>query len=198
MLVSLTLGASINNAKKFYIKQTKAGVEIWKGQFAPMNTQKVVFLEGLHLPGITHKIYSKQEVFPITYNYYLGLADTLIKEQALPDFQPIIDLVDKAADFATTPKEKEAIALYERNIHEALTNIKSTRIILPVLPSVEETIPVAAEQTPEGNSVADSAYAPLDTESAPAAVEAEAAHGTESASPTVDEANEKETSEPHN
>ncbi|MDY0222983.1 MAG: hypothetical protein RBR67_17775, partial [Desulfobacterium sp.] len=152
LLLLMVVGTSISNSKKFYIKHTNAGVEIWKGQFAPISTQKIVFLKNIKLPKMTQKVYSKQDIFPIPFNYYLGMADNLIKEQGLPDFQPLIDLVGKASDFATTTEEKETIARYKSTIHDALMNIKSTEIVLPIQAAEQESAPAAAEPNREGEN----------------------------------------------
>ena len=170
--------------------------KIWKGQFSPMSTQKMTFLKGLHLPEMTQEIYSKQEVFPITFNYYLNMANSLIKEQGLPDFQPIIDLVGKAAYFATTTKEKETISLYKRNIQEALANIKSTKIILPWQAPEQEAIPASVEAPPEEQSAPGAIETPPEEEKAPVA--AEKSHETENAPAAIEAVPEKETSETHN
>ena len=194
LIVLMIMGASINNAQKYYVKHTRAGVEIWKGQFAPVSMEKVLFIKGMNLPEFTEKSYSKQDIFPIPFNYYINMANDLIKKESEPNFQTILDIVDKASNFATTMEEKEKIELYKTTINQASEKIESNKIILPVEPLKEEILP-------EVNSVEEAAPAVAQEaqEAIPALTEEVAPAQTEETAPVVEEEpTEKETSEHHN
>ena len=151
LILFMMITASINNSSKYYIRDTNAGLEIWKGQFAPKGLKKVVFLNGLNY-SVTKEIYSKNEVLPIAFQYYLDMADKLIKAKATPDFETITNLVEKASRFAITPKEKETIARYKTSIKEAEIKIKTTRIVLTPEAPEEKTVPALTETSPEKKS----------------------------------------------
>jgi len=151
LILFMMITASVNNSSKYYIRDTNAGLEIWKGQFAPKGLKKVVFLNGLNY-SVTKEIYSKNEVLPIAFQYYLDMADNLIKAKATPDFQTITNLVEKASRFAITPKEKETIARYKTSIKEAEIKIKTTRVVLTPEAPEEKTVPALTETSPEKKS----------------------------------------------
>jgi hypothetical protein len=146
VLLTLMIGTSVNNSGKYYIKDTHAGLEIWKGQFAPISTEKLAFLKDMDFTGTTKAIYSKEEALPIPFNYYMDKAEALIKSESVPEFEAIIDFVEKASKFAITPEQKETIALYRTKTQEAFADFEETRIILPAQPLEEVTSPAVTEE----------------------------------------------------
>jgi hypothetical protein len=103
LLVAITISASFSNKNKYYIKVTDGAVEIWQGKFAPMGADLLIMLPGAQSPESIQAIYSKEEVFPFAFNYYIDRADALLDTPDMPDFEGIKLYLNKALSFGTTP-----------------------------------------------------------------------------------------------
>jgi len=103
LLVAVTISASFSNKNKYYIKVTDGAVEIWQGKFAPMGADLLIMLPGAQSPESIQAVYSKEEVFPFAFNYYIDRADALLDTPDMPDFEGIKLYLNKALSFGTTP-----------------------------------------------------------------------------------------------
>jgi hypothetical protein len=102
ILTVLVIYSSFSNSKNYYIKATDGAVEIWQGRFAPMSQKLLVTLPGAQAPQSIKDVYSKEEVFPLIFNYYINKADALLDVPGMPDFDGIKFYLNKAISFGTT------------------------------------------------------------------------------------------------
>ena len=99
ILTVLVIYSSFSNSKNYYIKATDGAVEIWQGRFAPMSQKLLVTLPGAPAPQSIKDVYSKEEVFPLIFNYYINKADALLDVPGMPDFDGIKFYLNKAISF---------------------------------------------------------------------------------------------------
>ena len=102
ILAALVTYSSFSNMKNYYIKPTDGAVEIWQGRFAPMSQKLLVTLPGAQAPQSIKEVYSKEEIFPLIFNYYINRADALLDIPGMPDFDGIKFYLNKAISFGTT------------------------------------------------------------------------------------------------
>ncbi len=102
LLIFILLAVSANNSAKYYIKPIDNAIEIWKGDFSPKDKSFFMVLHGARVPEPLMSVYSKKEVFPLIFNYYIDKSDTLLEVKGLPDFEGIKKYLHKAEDFAVT------------------------------------------------------------------------------------------------
>ncbi|MFC1830368.1 hypothetical protein ACFL0O_12260, partial [Thermodesulfobacteriota bacterium] len=102
VLICLVIGASALNSSNYYIETTNGSVEIWKGRFSPMGEKMLISLPGAELPEPIKDSYSRQEVAPVAFNYYVEKADALLDVPGLPDFEGIKAYLNKAMSYAVT------------------------------------------------------------------------------------------------
>jgi hypothetical protein len=112
ILAALVIYSSFSNMKNYYIKAAGGAVEIWQGRFAPMSQKLLITLPGAQAPQSIKDVYSKEEVFPLIFNYYINRADALLDIPGMPDFDGIKFYLNKAISFggATDDLRKKAYA----------------------------------------------------------------------------------------
>ncbi|MFO7749612.1 MAG: hypothetical protein R6V54_05915, partial [Desulfobacteraceae bacterium] len=130
-IIALILNASIANSKKFYIQETSQGVEILKGNFSPISKTRIALLKGADISGKTEEVYTKNQVLPIPFHFYLDKADELLKTPNNTAFPKALDLVNKAALYASTVQDKELILAYQDSIIKALNGKDDTPVTIP-------------------------------------------------------------------
>ena len=108
VLVALIIGSSMINKNKYYINATDGALEIWQGRFAPMGEELLITLPGVEHPETIQDVYSKTDVLPLIFNYYVAKADTLLEVPGMPDFEGIKTYLNRALPYATTPDLSEA------------------------------------------------------------------------------------------
>jgi colicin import membrane protein len=109
LIILILLAVSANNSGKFYIKPIDNAVEIWKGDFSPKDKSFYMVLHGVQAPEPQQSVYSRKDVFPIIFNYYIDKSDTLLDVDGLPDFEGIKNYLHEAQDFAITDEMKSAV-----------------------------------------------------------------------------------------
>jgi hypothetical protein len=109
VLIALVIGSSMINQGKYYIHSTDGAIEVFQGSFAPMGEKLLISLPGVQAPEKAKDIYSKTDVYPIIFNYYVEKADTLLKVPGLPDFEGIKTYINKASPYAVTPASKDIV-----------------------------------------------------------------------------------------
>jgi hypothetical protein len=116
VLVALIIGSSMINKNKYYINATDGALEIWQGRFAPMGEELLITLPGVEHPETIQDVYSKTDVLPLIFNYYVAKADTLLEVPGMPDFEGIKTYLNRALPYATTPDLSEAAYARLNNI----------------------------------------------------------------------------------
>lgn len=109
LLVLILLGISNNNSSKYYIQPKEGALEIWKGRFSPKDKQFFMVLHGVQLDQEVKAVYSRSDVYPMIFDYYLEKADTLLEVPGLPDFEGIKSYLFQARSYAVTPEMKDKV-----------------------------------------------------------------------------------------
>jgi hypothetical protein len=109
LIVLFLLGISYNNSSKYYIHPKEGALEIWKGRFSPKDRQFFMVLHGVQLDQEVKAIYSRSDVYPMIFDYYLEKADTLLEVPGLPDFEGIKGYLYEARSYAITPATKDKV-----------------------------------------------------------------------------------------
>lgn len=109
LLVLILLGVSQNNSAKYYIHPKEGALEIWKGRFSPKDNRFFMVLHGVQLEQAPKAVYTRAEVFPMIFAYYLEKADTLLEVRGLPDFEGIKGYLYQAQSYAITPAMKNNV-----------------------------------------------------------------------------------------
>ncbi|MDL2122157.1 MAG: hypothetical protein LWX51_03535 [Deltaproteobacteria bacterium] len=102
ILLALIFSASSSNNSKYYIKEKAGALEIWQGRYAPLGEERMMSLPGVPLPEQIKAVYSKSEVFPLVFNYYIDKADAISGMSDTPDYVAIKSYLNEALLFATT------------------------------------------------------------------------------------------------
>ena len=102
-LILLVLGASVTNSKRYYVIKRPLDVEIWKGEFSPMGKEQIAKISGVALPEESKAVYSRNDVYPLVFQYHLNHADALLESSASPDYDAIKVLINRAQNYAVTP-----------------------------------------------------------------------------------------------
>jgi hypothetical protein len=125
LLLALLIGFSMSNTGRYYLRVDDGSLEIWQGRFAPMGTTKILILPGVAAPETIAPEYSRQEVFPLAFQYYIDQADALLTGTAIPDFEQIKSLLQQASAYAVTPELKQIAAMRLTTIDFVLLIYKS-------------------------------------------------------------------------
>ncbi|MBL0701182.1 MAG: hypothetical protein JJV92_09915 [Desulfosarcina sp.] len=107
IILLMLIGASFSNMSNFYLKPAEGGIEIWRGSFAPMGQKKYFALQGVELQEPAKKVYSKEDVYPLIFHFYIEQADSLLEVQPLPDFDGIKHNLDNALNYGVTAELRE-------------------------------------------------------------------------------------------
>jgi hypothetical protein len=112
VLVALIIHTSFQNMNNYYLNATHGALEIWQGKFSPMGKELLLSLPGAQPPVKIKDVYSKTDVFPIIFDYYVEKADMLLEVSGMPDFKGVKKYLNRALSYATpeTPME----AAYDR------------------------------------------------------------------------------------
>ncbi len=112
VLVALIIHTSMQNMNNYYLSATHGALEIWQGKFSPMGKELILSLPGAQPPVKIKDVYSKTDVFPIIFDYYVEKADMLLEVSGMPDFKGVKKYLNRALSYATpdTPME----AAYDR------------------------------------------------------------------------------------
>jgi hypothetical protein len=109
LLVLSLLVISYNNSSKYYIHPKEGALEIWKGRFSPKDNRFFMVLHGVQLDQEVKAVYSRSDVYPMIFDYYLEKADTLLEVPGLPDFEGIKGYLYQAKSYAITPETKDKV-----------------------------------------------------------------------------------------
>ncbi|MGM0417418.1 MAG: hypothetical protein ACQEQS_01725 [Thermodesulfobacteriota bacterium] len=125
-LVILLVGASISNTGKFYLENSKKGLVVSQGKFAPKGTYKLMTLPEIYAPeNIKETSYKKDEVYSLIFSFYMDKVKDLAETKGTPDFDKINKYLDKAVDFAPGYKEKSMVKNQIKALNNASKNYKA-------------------------------------------------------------------------
>jgi hypothetical protein len=102
IILLMLIGASFSNMSNFYLKPVEGGIEIWRGSFAPMGQKKYFVLQGFELQEPVKKVYSKEDVYPLIFDFYIKQADSLLEVKPFPDFDEIKHNLENALNYGVT------------------------------------------------------------------------------------------------
>jgi len=125
VVVFLLLAISYNNSSKYYISPKDNAIEIWKGRFSPKDTQFFMVLHGTSVVEPIKATYTKNEVFPLVFDYYINKADTLLEVPGLPDFEGIKVYLHQAEDYSVTTEMAAAVTARLNNIERMILLYKA-------------------------------------------------------------------------
>ena len=100
LLIILVVGASVANSNRYFIVKAPAGFDVWKGKFAPLGKRHVIRVVGVEAPQQVKSTYSRNEVSPLIFKYYLNQADALLETGGTPDFDTMKVLLTNAQNYA--------------------------------------------------------------------------------------------------
>lgn len=100
---------SVSNSGKYYLKESKGAVEIWKGAFAPVGKDLLLVLHGTDAPEPIKDVYTAEDVYPLAFGYYLKKSEHMIKTPGVPDFEALKSELMAAECYATTKDERRLI-----------------------------------------------------------------------------------------
>jgi hypothetical protein len=115
-LIALIVLTSYQNMQKYYVVAQHGALEIWKGDFSPMGRELVVIMPGVLAPDQTKEVYTREEIFPIVFHYYMDKADALLDVPGAPDFIDINDYLNRASEYAVTDEMRSAVKSSLNNI----------------------------------------------------------------------------------
>jgi hypothetical protein len=152
-LFLLILWGSLNNSGKYFVTSKKGAIEIWQGTFSPTGKQFIAVLHGVEPAGDVKPYYSKEEIFPILYNYYVGKADALLDVSGLPDYKSISDYLRHAQAYARTDDMRAAVQNRMDNIQRLSlmykADIDMSKGTIPSLQSAVQTLKEVQRLTTE-------------------------------------------------
>ena len=107
ILIGLVVRASYHNVDTYYLRSAAGAVEIWQGNFSPTGKKRILIMPGVQIPAETKNVYTKEEVFPLAFNFYTKKADALMEVPGMPDFMGIKSYLNRALSFATTEELRQ-------------------------------------------------------------------------------------------
>ena len=107
VLTGLVVQASYFNTDKYYLKAAAGAVEIWKGTFSPGGQKRILIMPGVQIPQKIKAVYTKKEIYPLAFNFYVSKADALMEVPGMPDFVGIKSYLNRALSFATDEEQRQ-------------------------------------------------------------------------------------------
>ncbi|MDY6906545.1 MAG: hypothetical protein SWH61_17890 [Thermodesulfobacteriota bacterium] len=99
-VILLVVISSALNAGRYYIRETKGAVEVWKGNFTPVGRDRVMILHGARWDGEEKDAYTKAEVYDFAARTYMQRALFLLNDTGLQDLQRIYDYLEAAGEIS--------------------------------------------------------------------------------------------------
>ncbi len=157
VLVALIIHTSFQNMNNYYLSATHGALEIWQGKFSPMGKELLLSLPGAQPPVAIKNVYSKADVFPIIFDYYVEKADMLLEVSGMPDFKGVKKYLNRALSYATPDTPMEAaysrlnnielmILLYKADVAASkatISDLKNAKVYLTQTSKLELDEPQA-------------------------------------------------------
>jgi hypothetical protein len=124
-LIVIVVISSNLNAKKYFMRASAGALEVWQGTFSPAGKKRLVSMPGVSPPEVTKPSYSRDEVYPLIFSYYIDKADALIDMPGLPDFVGIKFYLNRAMSFATTDDQRKTVQARLNNMDRKILFYKA-------------------------------------------------------------------------
>ncbi len=111
VVAALLVGTSYINMHKYFIVARHGAVEIWKGTFSPKGRERLIIMPGGLPPDPMKKVYTREEVAPLAFAYYIEKSDSLMDVPGLPDFHGIRADLDRALSYATRESQRKEASM---------------------------------------------------------------------------------------
>jgi colicin import membrane protein len=105
----LIIGVSFSNMGNFEIKDHNGIIEIWKGRFAPIGSQKMMVLEGMTVTEEMLGASSRKDAYTLIFKSYIEKADALLETPGMPDYEAIRSRLNEAKSYAVTAELKSLV-----------------------------------------------------------------------------------------
>jgi hypothetical protein len=148
-LIVLIVGASYNNHQNFYLKTQKGALEIWQGAFAPMGQEALIVLPGVQAPKKIQDVYTREQVYPLAFQYHIDRSDALLDAPQMPDFEAIKADLHEARHYAINKQMEDAVQRRLNHIERFMlvykAEVAASRNTLASLEQAIEQLEEAAE-----------------------------------------------------
>jgi hypothetical protein len=125
ILIGLLVYTSHLNTDRYYLQSHAGALEVWQGTFSPAGKKLVVIMPGIMPPDKIKPLYTRQEVYPLIFNYYLERSDALIHAPGVFDFTDVKIYLDRALTFAITDEHRRAAAIRSNRIDRVILLYKA-------------------------------------------------------------------------
>lgn len=125
LFVFLILAASLQNMGKYEIVENNGAVEVYKGRFSPIGSELIISMTGVEPPSPKKEIYTREDVYPIMFQYYLDKSDAMIVASGSPGFEEIKDSLHQADAFAINSDDRSQIDSRLKTIDRTVLIYKS-------------------------------------------------------------------------
>ena len=106
----ILIASSIANSNRYFIQDTREGIEIWSGDFSPRGTHKIVALPGAEPPVIEKRVYTRDEAYTVAYDHFMNNARMLMEDEEVPiDMRGIRNNLEHAEKYATTRAQSNQV-----------------------------------------------------------------------------------------
>ncbi len=109
LLILLLIGASFKNSGNFYLNAKDDALEISRGRFSPTGQAFFLVLHDTQPPQPLKSVYTREEIFPLAFNYYLDKADALLETSGVPDYEGMRNYLQMARRYAISPEMETAV-----------------------------------------------------------------------------------------
>jgi hypothetical protein len=124
LIVILVISSNLNT-EKYFMRASAGALEVWQGTFSPAGKKRLVSMPGVSPPEVNKPFYSRDEVYPLIFSYYLDKADALIDMPGLPDFVGIKFYLNRAMNFATIDDQRKTVQARLNNMDRKILFYKA-------------------------------------------------------------------------
>ena len=153
VLAAVLVGTSYVNTHKYFIVARDGAVEIWKGTFSPMGRERLIIMPGEMPPDPIQEDYTREQVSPLAFKYYIEKSDALMDVPGLPDFKGVRADLDRALSYAVTKAQRDEASLRINKIDRLIllykADVAAGRGTLESLNSAADYLQQAAALNPD-------------------------------------------------
>ncbi len=124
-LIGLIIYTSHLNTKKYYLKSYAGALEVWQGTFSPAGKKRVISMPGISPPEKMKPVYTRQDIYPLIFNYYLEKSDALIHTPEIFDFTDVKIYLNRALTYAGTAENRKAVQIRLNRIDRVILYYKA-------------------------------------------------------------------------
>ena len=153
LLAILLVGTSLMNTARYFVIERDGAVEIWQGRFSPKAKKLLIIMPGMEPPEPKKEVYSRNDVYPTIFQYYLEKSDALLDVPGLPDFSGIKAYLDRSMTYATSEEERQAARERINGIQLSIllykADISAGKGTMAGLKAAQAYLGVASEMNPD-------------------------------------------------